>query len=1034
MVSQFISCFLVLLTSFLAWSQFVPFSFWNSVHHLAFISPPLTFLTKTCSAGLTIQTQLGGIPRAVVGDLAINLSDPGGITYYSDPYCSQMITQPTIPNGTSQVTFYLISQSLGTINIKATAPLYLENNRDNQNHTFVDTPFLWTGGADPDSSWSASLNWSGGLAPGISDIAIFDGTCSLNCSPNLDSNIDVGGIRLETGFTGTINQNSYEVDIRSGDFVQLAGTFIGDSSGTAKFELSQDGGLILVSGTMTYPALETRINGKYYVSPTMILNIPTDSYFYFWCSGAADTCHQTTQTLEPGLAAYENVYIKGARTSFNLAGSLWNIQKNLTLGSQYERVSANNGTIELYGNLSSYYQGAEGSAIIKIMGNPLGQTIFGDSNDDDFFPRLHIEAGSHSVTLSGQILTGDYRFISAGSLVTTGSTLTLDCTGGGDCYNKTPSWDLGSPTYNNIKLYGDRSTINLGGATWIVSGDLSIGDKQSIYNINNGRIQVAGNLLARSQGNTGTVIIELIGNSLGQTINQNGASNARFPTIEMNSGSNPITIVGNIQPMNWIYNGTGTFTATGSTVTLNCPGSPCSGTTMNPTFGSVNYNNLTISGNNNDWELSGETVIVNGLFRFGDITGPTSGSEKRLIGGTVEAYGDILEINKGYRGSTLINVKGNILGQIVTGLGGYFPALQIDAGSNNVTFIGVIDVIDYTYLSSGTFITTGSQLKFTAKVGWPQDGITISTIQFGPVTYGSVFFNGYLNNFDLSGQVVLISEDLILSSQGGQRAINNGTLRVSGNLIVVNNSNDHGYRGNALIELVGKPSGQSITSLYNARSPVIEIKSGAHTVSLTGSLRPDGWIYTSGTFNGLSGSVLEFNVDTAHPFSNSSVSLNLGSSNFHNLTISGRNTDFDLNGANITVQNQLTFGDLTTPNKSLNNVNFLLRGNLISSSQGNIGNATLLFQGSNNQTLSGTGTTFPNGNITINKAGGLITLARNVSFQGAGQNLLLQQGSINMAGFNLNIGNELNLQTGTVITQNGGSLTYGSLVNNGTIN
>lgn len=96
-----------------------------------------------------------------------------------------------------------------------------------------------------DSSWDNNLNWSGDTEPGVSDIAIFDTTCTNNAT--IDKNISVAGITISTGYTGTITQSStFTVTVGSSHYSQADGTFTG-GSGT----IDINGTFTLSGGTFT---------------------------------------------------------------------------------------------------------------------------------------------------------------------------------------------------------------------------------------------------------------------------------------------------------------------------------------------------------------------------------------------------------------------------------------------------------------------------------------------------------------------------------------------------------------------------------------------------------------------------------------------------------------------------------------------------------------------------------------------------------------------------------------------------------------
>jgi hypothetical protein len=121
--------------------------------------------------------------------------------------------------------------------------------------------FTWTGASSPTTTnWTDPENWYNGLAaPDSTQIAIFDGTCSSNCSPTIDANITIKGIEMNTGYTGTITQGAGRtIVVENTGWTQSAGTFTGGNSSidiAGKLEVaggtftSTSGNLILVKDT-----------------------------------------------------------------------------------------------------------------------------------------------------------------------------------------------------------------------------------------------------------------------------------------------------------------------------------------------------------------------------------------------------------------------------------------------------------------------------------------------------------------------------------------------------------------------------------------------------------------------------------------------------------------------------------------------------------------------------------------------------------------------------------------------------------------
>ena len=91
----------------------------------------------------------------------------------------------------------------------------------------------WNGGGAT-NNWSEAANWSGGAAPTSSDVAIFNGPGTApngNKNVTIDVNINVLGIQINTGYTGTITQApGAAITIGGSAFSQAAGTFNGSSN------------------------------------------------------------------------------------------------------------------------------------------------------------------------------------------------------------------------------------------------------------------------------------------------------------------------------------------------------------------------------------------------------------------------------------------------------------------------------------------------------------------------------------------------------------------------------------------------------------------------------------------------------------------------------------------------------------------------------------------------------------------------------------------------------------------------------------
>src|SRR5690606_8910244 len=110
--------------------------------------------------------------------------------------------------------------------------------------------------------------------------------------------------------------------------------------------------------------------------------------------------------------------------------------------------------------------------------------------------------------------------------------------------------------------------------------------------------------------------------------------------------------------------------------------------------------------------------------------------------------------------------------------------------------------------------------------------------------------------------------------------------------------------------------------------------------------------------------------------------------------------------ADVTISGTLNVGgDLSLENNSTSSEvdggAIDVQGNITLSS-GSGGTTALRMSGSSIQTIKRTGGTWPTGKITVNKTGGTVELASNVTF-GATQDMDLLAGTINMNGYNLGV-------------------------------
>ncbi|HZO85264.1 MAG TPA: hypothetical protein VFC26_08630, partial [Verrucomicrobiae bacterium] len=87
----------------------------------------------------------------------------------------------------------------------------------------------WDGGGST-NNWSQPENWTDNTVPVSSDLVIFDGTSTKPVT--IDVPVDVSGIQITAGYTGTITQaTGANLTINAGGYSQAAGVFNGSAAG-----------------------------------------------------------------------------------------------------------------------------------------------------------------------------------------------------------------------------------------------------------------------------------------------------------------------------------------------------------------------------------------------------------------------------------------------------------------------------------------------------------------------------------------------------------------------------------------------------------------------------------------------------------------------------------------------------------------------------------------------------------------------------------------------------------------------------------
>ncbi|MFH1024237.1 MAG: FN3 associated domain-containing protein, partial [Planctomycetota bacterium] len=210
-------------------------------------------LTKETASGTL--TFAAGVTQTVTGTLTLNGTAGATLALRSD---SDGTAWRIDPQGTRRVAYLDVKDSDNIAATAVAATTKSVNSGNNTNWTFNTThPFTWTGSAD--NNWTPGANWSGNAAPGGDDLAVFDGTCSSNCSPVINAAVSVRGVVMESGFGGTLTQGTGNaLTIGASGFTLAGGAFAGSSGA-----LDLNGALAISGGTFTAPSGAFTVAGNW---------------------------------------------------------------------------------------------------------------------------------------------------------------------------------------------------------------------------------------------------------------------------------------------------------------------------------------------------------------------------------------------------------------------------------------------------------------------------------------------------------------------------------------------------------------------------------------------------------------------------------------------------------------------------------------------------------------------------------------------------------------------------------------------------
>ncbi|MEX1997858.1 MAG: beta-propeller fold lactonase family protein [Candidatus Andersenbacteria bacterium] len=863
-------------------------------------------------------------------------------------------------------------------------------------HDAADPTITWDGGgtdgtcgggAGDGNKWSCAANWSGDVVPTSAHIATFDGTSTKNAT--IDANIDVYGIDINTGYTGTITQaTGVTVTVGSGGYDQAAGTFTGSNSA-----IDINGAWALSGGAFTSTSGALSVSDAFTISGgTFTHNSGTVQF---------DT---TAATITPSTASFNNVSFTSAVTKTIAASNTITIVGTLTLtdGSVSQTTIPATGSIAAQGDITQASTFDGGTGRLEITGTAT-QTFTGNATTTaGNLPDTEIDKSGGTLTLTGTI-----RTIGQGAGAWTYTTGTLDA-GTSTVVMNGAMTITGSHTLNNVSLLTSGTRTIANNNTLTVTGTLTLTDG-SINQTTipaTGSIAAQGNITQASTFDGGTGRLEITG-SAAQTFTGNATTSAgNLPDLEIDKSAETLTLTGTIRTTGqgadaWTYT-TGTLAAGTSTVVMDGA--------MTIT-GSHTLNNVSLLTSGTRTVASGTTLTIVGTLTLTD---------GQINTGTVAAQGNITQGSAFDGGTGRLEITGTAT-QTFTGnattTAGSLSRVEINKSGGTLTLAGTIrtsgqgpDAWTYT---AGTVAPGTSTVVF--------DGGTTVT---GTQTFNNLVVQGFMTVAD--GNTLTVTGTLTLTSG----TIVQTTIPATGSIAAqgdITQASTFGG-GTGRLEITGSANQTFTGSAADSTGllPNLEIDKSGGTLTFTGTIRTAvDWTYTAGTLDATTN-------DSTVIFGGASTINITGSHTLDNVTF-GDNFQVIVNIADNTT---LTIaGTLAHTKAQINQTTVPAAGSL--AAQGDVtvgsaapgGTAALTFSGGNAQTYTDNGGTKTTGTVTVNKtAGSAVTLATAMSYTGTGQDLTITSGTLDLAGFNLTIADVLTVNGGTLTGETGAVDVNGSVV------
>jgi hypothetical protein len=853
-------------------------------------------------------------------------------------------------------------------------------------------PFTWTGNGS-DANWTTAGNWQGGVVPGSGNIAYFNNSCTTVCDPVQTANISIGGVRINSSYTGTIAQaTGFTWTIGNSGWTQRAGTFTGANANITVGNYGTSGGIFtLIGGTfnsttailslragtsMSAPAVFNHSNGQV----TVYTSITSHKF------GAGDLYKLTIQTSD--------------WTAFDFQSTNFTVLNDLTLNGPAGCggfCTMNNATIDAKGNVYVVTDGYRGTAIVRVSG-AANQSIDGTSASSvGSIPNLQIISTGGTVSLVSTVnVNGSYTYTS-GTL--DAGTSTLAFIGNGQTIVP------GTPTYNHVTFSATGwAAKSLSAGTMTVAGNLTLAAPAGCGTncaLNSGTLNVSGNLVIQNDGFQGSSVINLVGAS-NTTISAFTATRLPTTTLTVNKSTTAtaVTLLGavglgasqSLTITQGTVNMAGFNLSVGGTLTIASAGKLlCNGGT--PTYGTIAVNGeiscgpsvgITWTGaaGDNLWSTAGNwsNSDIPGASDIARFTSICSGANcNSNMPATVSIKGMIMQ--SGYTGTVTAGATSLAIGtsgwtQAAGTFSGASAAMNLNTGAFSLTGGTFTSTSATMALANANWSITGSPTfnHNSGTVSFTTNYSSSMSMTVGTVAYNNVTFNSARTTYNITGSMTVngtLTMNDTSDTSGG--IINTGTILAYGNIVFTNYG--CGGSGTGILRVAGSTN-QTVTGVASARIPKFEIASTGGTVTLAGTLQfySSSYTYTSGTVDATASTLL-FASGYAQ-----TTTIVPGNIEYNNVTFSGFYTAYALTGT-LRVNGLLSITDTDPGSGRINTGTVLAKGDVSLSGYGaGAGSGFLKIGGSGNQTITGVSSAW----IPIYEVastGGTVTYAGSLAFR-----------------------------------------------------